>query len=49
MSIEGILASPITWIVIAAASEVIALSPMRDNSLIQVIFHSLRALKGKKD
>jgi len=48
MSIEEILASPITWIVIAAASEVIALSPMRDNSVIQVIFHALRALKGKK-
>jgi len=48
MGIEEILASPITWIVIAAASEVIALSPMRDNSLIQVIFHALRALKSKK-
>lgn len=48
MGIDEILASPITWIVIAAASEVIALSPMRDNSVIQVIFHALRALKGKK-
>ena len=48
MGIEEILASPITWIVIAAASEIIALSPMRDNSVIQVIFHALRALKGKK-
>jgi hypothetical protein len=48
MGIEEILASPITWIVIAAASEVIALSPLRDNSLIQLIFHALRALKGKK-
>ncbi len=43
MNIEEILASPITWIVIAAASEVIALSPMRDNSVIQLIFHALRA------
>ena len=49
MGIDEILASPITWIVIAAASEIIALSPMRDNSVIQVIFHALRALKGKKD
>jgi len=48
MGIEEILASPITWIVIAAASEVIALSPLRDNSLVQLIFHALRALKGKK-
>jgi hypothetical protein len=49
MGIEEILASPITWIVIAAVSEVIALSPMRDNSVIQLIFHALRALKGKKN
>jgi hypothetical protein len=48
MGVEDILASPITWIVIAAASEVIALSPMRDNSVIQLILHALRALKGKK-
>ncbi len=45
---DEILTSPITWIVVAAASEIIALSPLRDNSLIQVVFHALRALKGKK-
>jgi hypothetical protein len=48
MNFEEILGHPAFWIVIAAASEVIALSPMRDNSVIQVIFHALRALKGKK-
>jgi flagellar biosynthesis/type III secretory pathway protein FliH len=48
MGIEEVLASPITWIVIAAASEVIALSPMRDNSLVQLVLHALRALKTKK-
>ena len=47
-SIEAILASPITWIVIAAASEIIALSPLRDNSVIQLVFHALRSLKAKK-
>lgn len=48
MHIEGILASPITWILIAAASEIIALSPLRDNSVIQLVFHALRSLKAKK-
>jgi len=46
---EQVLSSPITWIVIAAASEVIALSPkLKDNSLIQLLFTALRALKAKK-
>lgn len=48
MHIEAILASPITWIIVAAASEIIALSPLRDNSLIQLVFHALRSLKAKK-
>ena len=48
MHLEEILASPITWIVIAAASEIIALSPLRDNSVIQLVFHALRSLKAKK-
>jgi hypothetical protein len=39
---------PAFWIVIAAASELIALSPLKDNSLIQLVFHALRAVKGKK-
>jgi hypothetical protein len=49
MGIEEILASPITWIVIAAASEVIALSPkLKSNSVIQLLFTVLRSLKAKK-
>jgi len=48
MHIEEILASPITWIVIAAASEIIALSPLKDNSMIQLVFHALRSIKAKK-
>jgi hypothetical protein len=39
---------PATWIVLAAASELIALSPLKDNSIIQLIFHALRSIKGKK-
>jgi hypothetical protein len=39
---------PAFWIVVAAASEVIALSPLKDNSIIQLVFHVLRSIKGKK-
>lgn len=49
MHIEEILSSPITWIIVAAASEIIALSPLRDNSLIQLVFHALRSIKEKKN
>jgi len=49
MHVEEILSSPITWIIVAAASEIIALSPLKDNSVIQLVFHVLRSLKAKKD
>jgi hypothetical protein len=39
---------PAFWIVVAAASELIALSPLKDNSILQLVFHALRAIKGKK-
>ena len=48
MHVDEILASPITWIVVAAASEIIALSPLRDNSVIQLVFHALRSIKAKQ-
>jgi len=45
----AIFESAIFWIVLAAASEIIALSPLKDNSIIQLIFHTLQNLKpGKK-
>jgi|TARA_E500000318_G_scaffold87354_1_gene84302 hypothetical protein len=48
MHVEEILQHPAFWIVVAAASELIALSPARDNSLIQLVFTALRAMKAKK-
>jgi len=48
MHVEEILQHPALWIVVAAASELIALSPARDNSLIQLVFTALRAMKAKK-
>jgi len=45
----AILESAIFWIVLAAASEIIALSPLKDNSIIQLVFHTVEKLKpGKK-
>jgi hypothetical protein len=42
------LSHPAFWIIIAAASELIALSPLRDNSIIGLVFHALNAIKAKK-
>jgi hypothetical protein len=42
------LSHPAFWICVAAASELIALSPLKDNSVIQLIFHALKAIKAKK-
>lgn len=44
----GIIESPILWIIIAAASEIIALTPLKSNSVVQLIFSALNALKGTK-
>ena len=40
-----VLASPIFWIVVAAASEIIALTPLRSNSVIQLLIQALNAIK----
>jgi len=42
MHLEEIFAHPAFWI------EIIALSPLKDNSVIQLVFHALRSLKAKK-
>jgi hypothetical protein len=40
---------PAFWIVVAAASELIALSPLKSNSVAQLIIQALYAIKpGKK-
>jgi len=42
------LSHPAFWIVIAAASELIALSPLKSNGIIQLVFQVLRLVKAKK-
>jgi len=39
---------PVFWIVVAAASELIALSPLKSNSIVQLVFQVLQLLKAKK-
>lgn len=43
------LSHPAFWIVVAAASELIALSPLKSNSVIQLVLQILQLLKAKKD
>jgi hypothetical protein len=47
-NVEHILDSAITWIVIAAASEIIALTPLKSNSVIQLVFTALKAMKPRR-
>lgn len=42
------LSHPGFWIVVAAASELIALSPLKSNGIIQLVFQILNLLKAKK-
>jgi hypothetical protein len=42
------LSHPAFWIVIAAASELIALSPLKSNGIVQLVFQILNLLKAKK-
>lgn len=42
---HDLLANPVTWIIVAAASEIIALSPLKDNSIIQLVLKAVLNLK----
>jgi hypothetical protein len=42
------LSHPAFWVCVAAASELIALSPLKSNSLVQLAFQILNVLKAKK-
>ena len=45
----AVFESAIFWIVIAAASEIIALTPLKSNSVIQLVLSALESVKpGKK-
>jgi hypothetical protein len=42
------LSHPAFWIVLAAISEVIGLSPLKSNSVVQLVLQALFALKPGK-
>ena len=44
----AIMESAIFWIVLAAASEIIALTPLKSNSIIQLVITALESIKPKK-
>jgi hypothetical protein len=49
MNFEEILGHPAFWVVVAAASELIGMSKLKDNSIIQFLFTAIRSVKpGKK-
>ena len=48
MEILAIINSPIFWVIVAAASEVIGMSKLKDNSVLQLVFTAINALKPKK-
>ena len=41
----AILESATFWIVIAAASEIIALTPLKSNSIVQLVFSAINTMK----
>ena len=44
----AIFESAIFWIIVAAASEIIALTPLKSNSVIQLVLQALDSLKPAK-
>jgi hypothetical protein len=50
MEFLAVISHPAFWIVIAALEELIALSPLRQNSVLQVLLTAIRSIRpgGKK-
>lgn len=44
----GIIESPVFWIIVAASSEIIALTPLKSNSVIQLVLAALKTAKPIK-
>jgi hypothetical protein len=42
------LSHPAFWVVLAAASELIGMSKLKSNSIIQLVFQALYAIKPEK-
>ena len=44
----AVFESAIFWIIVAAASEIIALTPLKSNSVIQLVLNALESIKPTK-
>ena len=42
-----LLSNPIFWIIVTAISEIIGMSKLRDNSIIELVLHTLMKFKPK--
>ena len=42
-----LLSNPIFWIIVTAISEIIGMSKLKDNSIIELVIHTLMAGKPK--
>ena len=42
------LSEPWFWVIVGAASELIGMSPLKSNSVVQLLLSGLRAMKPKK-
>jgi hypothetical protein len=45
----AVLESAAFWIILAAVSELIALSPLKDNSIVQLVLSTVKGLKGSTE
>jgi len=43
-----LFSNPIFWIVVTAASEIIGMSKLKDNSVIELVLHTLMRFKPKR-
>lgn len=48
MNVESIISHPAFWVVVAALSELIGMSKLKDNSVIQLVLTAIRSLKPVK-
>jgi hypothetical protein len=48
MEILAIISHPAFWVVVAALEELIALSPLKENSLLEVLFKAIRSVRPSK-
>ena len=49
MNIKDVCTDPVFWIIVTAISEIIGMSKLKDNSIIELVLNTLRALKPKDE